>query len=888
MSTPRRVRAYRSLLRLFPRDFREMRGGELERLFSDMCAEWEEERGRLGLRFWVSLVWDTGREALGEWFSLTRYAIRSTMTRSLGEHMSTLIGDVRYAMRQLVRQPLYGVMVIVLMTLGIAGNAAVFRVFNGLFLRPLPFENSEQLVDLDETAPQWDLEFVSIAYPDFVAWRDNNRTFESMTVFTSGGLNFSSDGSAERLDYLAATHDVDDVLGLDPVIGRFFNAEEDIPDGPRVGLLSQGFWEQQFGRDPDVLGRTVSLSGRDYEIIGVLPPEARFVEDADIWVPLRGDPARGGSWSYNGIGRLRDGVTIDQARDDLRAIHKGMIDERPVNDVTSPVINALRDRYLGDYRLGSSFLLGAVGIVLLIACANIAGLMTARSMARGPEMAVRLAMGAPRLRIVRQLLTESFILASMGAISGTALGIWGSSLIVEPMADQFPRWVSFDLDMRFLAFTLLVTVGAAVLFGLVPALQGSANGHLVSGANRSTATTARRRGVNLLVTGEVALALVLLVVGGLSMLDVSRLGRVDPGFEADGLVSYDLTLPSVRYEDANAQLAFAEDYLSRLEAIPGTESAAIASGLPLSGHWGWFFQAEGAPPRGEDEANPVVLNRVVSPSYFETLGVRFVAGRPFDQFDGREEGNRAIIVNETFVRTHLSHVENPIGARVTTGTDAPGEDAKWMTVIGVTRDVKHYGVDKEMRPGVYQPLVQNPLARFRVALRTRGDASSIVSAARIATAEIDVELPIYNVDTMAEQLNESLWTRRATSWLIAVFSMVALLLAVAGIYGVISYSVSQRTQEISIRMAMGAQKQQVLNQVVRQGMLLVALGVVLGIGMSVAGAGLVSGILVGVSATDPTVYGAVTVLLVAVAALANYLPARRAAAVDPMKALRGE
>ena len=605
-------------------------------------------------------------------------------------------------------------------------------------------------------------------------------------------------------------------------------------------------------------------------------------------MPLRQRETDWAGWGLTGLGRLNPGSTIEQARANLLSIHKGMIDQFEVNEISFPVINSLRDRYLGDYRLGSGFLLGAVGIILLIACANIAGLMMARSMARGPEMSVRLAMGAPRLRIVRQLLTESLVLAAAGGVAGVALGVWGSNALVAPMADQFPAWVSFDLDVRFLGFMLAITIGAAVLFGLAPALQTSRLSGTIGSAARSTANSSHRLGMSLMVAGEVALALALLVVGGLSMLDVSRLGSIEPGFEPEGLVSYDLTLPSTRYADDKARLAFVDDYLARLQAIPGVESASVSNIFPLSGHWGFFLMAEGAPPRGEDEANPVVLNRVVTPSYFQTVGVEFVAGRPFDEFDGREDGTLAIIVNETFVRTHLGHVTNPVGARVTMGTEAPGDDATWLTVVGVTRDVKHYGVDEDMRPGVYRPLRQQALGGFVVALRTRTTTGLVVAAARTVTAEIDIELPVYNVQEMTDQLDKSLWTRRATSWLIGAFSTVALLMAVAGLYGVISYSVGQRTREISIRMAIGAQKQQVLGDVVRQGMSMVIIGVVAGLALSIAGAGLVSGILVDVSARDPFVYVGVTVLLLAVAGLANYIPARRAAALDPMKALRGE
>jgi predicted permease len=862
------VRVFRALLRLFPGEIRRERGEEMERLVADMRAEWEEEGGRSGTRFWVTLVWDTAREAAREWLSQWSDSIRSIATMTVGEHMSALWGDVRFAVRQLVREPLYGVTIVVLMALGVAGNAAVFRVFNGLFLKPLPFDSPEQLVDLDETAPSWDLEFLSVAYRDYAAWRDNNETFQSMAVYDYGGGNFVADGSAQRVSYLLATHDIDDVLRLDPLRGRFFGPEEDHPDGARVMLISQGFWDQEFGGDPDVIGRTFNLNGYQVEVIGVLPPQARFM---------------------SGIGRLAEDATIEQARADLMAIHKGLIPEHDENEISSPVVHSLRERYLGEYRLGSGFLLGAVGIVLLIACANIAGLMTARSFARASEMAVRAAMGAPRLRIVRQLLTESLVLAGVGALAGAALGVWGSGQLVEPMADQFPNWVTFDLDVRFLLFTLTVTVAAAVLFGLAPALQASRRGDpALSPGTRSTTSAGRRRAMSLLVAGEVALALTLLVVGGLSVLDVKRLGDIDPGFEAEGLISYRVSLPSQRYPDDASRLAFAEDYVEALEAIPGVESAAVTSAMPLSGHWGWFFVVDGAPPRADDEANPVVLHRAVSPSYFETAGVQLLAGRLFDDFDGRDDTSPVIIVNETFVRSHLSHLDDPVGARVIPGIAQPTEEVTWMTVVGVTRDVKHYGVDEKMRPGVYQPLAQYPLAGFQVAIRERGETATIMSAVRTVTADLDVELPVYRVEAMNETLDDSLWTRRAMSWLIAAFSSVALLMAIAGIYGVISYSVGQRSREISIRMAMGAKRQQVVREVVTQGISLVALGAGVGLALSVAGAGLVSGILVGVSSTNPAVYAGMTALVLAVAALANYIPARRAARLDPVKALRGE
>ncbi len=882
------LRRYRGLLRILPPAFRRAHGEALERTYLDMRADWEEERGEPGASFWLALTVDVCQVSALEWLALLGRTLRSMTTGGGEEKMSEVLGDIRYAVRQLIRQPLYSVVVVLLMALAIAGNAAVFRVFNGLFLKPLPFEAPEQLVDLDETAPAWDLEYVSIMYRDFGSWRAENSSFESMALYDEGGGNFVGEGNPRRVTILLATHDLDDALGLTPLMGRFFDPAEDMPDGPRATLLSQGFWQQEFGGSPDVIGTTISIDGFPIEVVGILPPEARYFGEYDLWLPLRGNPDDAGSWSYNGVGRLRPDVTPEQALADLTAIHKALIDERPVNEITSPVVTPLRDRFLGEYRLGAGFLLGAVGIVLLIACANIAGLMSVRAMARAQEMGIRRAMGAPKGRIVGQLLTESFVLAGIGAAVGAGAGYWGSEFLVQPLAEQFPAFVKFDLDLRFLLFTLAITVSAAVAFGLAPALRAAGTSETGALSNRATSGRKRRRAVSLLVMGEVALALVLLVVGGLSALDVRHLGRTDPGFDALGVVSFRLNLPSQRYEDGAARLSFAERYVEQLEAIPDVEAAAIASSVPLGGHWGWFFSAEDEPPRAEDEANPVVLNRVVSPGYFEALGVQLQAGRAFDSFDGRDEGAPVVIVNETFVRTHLSHLDDPVGARIHPGTGTPGDDAIWWTVVGVTRDVKHYGVDEEMRPGVYQPLAQNPLSAFHMALSTRGDIAPLMTRVREVTAALDVELPVHSVTPLETSLRESLFTRRAMSWLIGIFSTVALLMAIAGIYGVISYSVGQRRQEISIRMAMGAERGKVVREVLVQGMKLVLAGAALGLVLSLAGARLVAGILVGVSSTDPWIYLFVTALLLVVAFVANYLPARRAAGLHPMGALRGE
>jgi predicted permease len=621
------------------------------------------------------------------------------------------------------------------------------------------------------------------------------------------------------------------------------------------------------------------------EIIGILPPAADFVADADLWLALRESPESSTGWYLRGIGRLRDGATLDAAREDLLALHEGMIPEREVNEVTSPIVATVQDRYLGEYRTSSVFIRGAVGIVLLLACANIAALLFARSIARGPEIGIRLAMGAPRARIVRQLLTESALLALSGAALGSALGVWASDRLVSRLAEEFPRWVTFDVDARLVGFTLLLTAGSALLFGLAPALHAARQpAATLAGAGRSTASLRHRRDLSLLVSAQVALALGLLVVGGLSTLDAYRLSRVEPGFATAGVTVYRVQLPAARYTDDAARIAFAEAYLDRLRALPGVEGATITSSLPLLGHWGWFYTVDDAPERGEDTTNPVVLTRSVTPGYFDTMQVELVRGRAFEESDGRDGSTPVVIVNETFARTHMSDGKDPIGRTIHTG----GDDDPRLTVIGVSRDVRHYGLDEPMRPGVYQPLRQVPLDAFLVALRTSPSAPSPLAEARAITAELDSELPIYADRTMRDVLDGSLWARRATSWLIAAFSGVALVLAVAGLYGVISYAVSQRTREIGLRMALGARADQVRRQVVREGMVVVAVGTGIGLVAALAMGGVVSGLLVLVTPTEPIVYVAVTLLLLGVASAANYLPARRAAATDPMGALRSE
>jgi predicted permease len=510
--------------------------------------------------------------------------------------------------------------------------------------------------------------------------------------------------------------------------------------------------------------------------------------------------------------------------------------------------------------------------------------MLARSLARGREMGIRVALGAGRRRIVRQLLTESLVLATAGGILGAFLGYGVFKIIVVTMPEDVPRWISFHTDVRVVLFTFGLVAAAAVLAGLAPAFQASRASPgvtLQDASHRTTATGGRRRVLSVLVVGEVALALVLLVVAGLSIRDFQALQAVDLGFRPEGVLTFRVDLPGADYEDAGARLQFLEAYNERLGALPGVEVSAVANVVPLAGHWGMGFQVENAPPRDPDEPTPIILNRVASPGYFQAMGVTLESGRLFTEMDGREEGSGVVIVNETAVRRFFPPDQDPIGARARYSDESP-----WMTVVGVARDVKHYGQDEGMRPGVYIPLAQYPIDSPIFVVRTSLDPTSLVAPARRALQELNPNLPIYEVQTMSDRISASQWVRRASSWLFAVFSGLALMLAVGGIYGVISYGVSQRRFELSIRRALGAEGGQVLGLVMRQGMVLVGIGTVIGLVGAYAAARGLSALFFGVGALDPIVYGGVTVLLVGVALVANLFPAHRASKTDPMQSLR--
>ncbi len=803
-----------------------------------------------------------------------------------GAAWHAILPDIRLSFRSLAQRPGFSFLVIAMLMLGIGGNAAIFSIYNGLFLRALPFAESGRLVDLDEAAPNWNLNFVGVSNPDFFAWRSGNQSFDSMAFFSSSAFNLSGTGQSQRVKTAKVTYDLLDVLRLKPVIGRNFLPEEDRPSGAKVALIGHALWERLFQGDRNVLGKILQLNGEPYTIVGVLPREALFPDEAELWTPLAVDSKEGDGWYLSGIGRLKPGVTIAQAYADLLRVHKGLIAAgSKVNEITFPKVMPLRDRYLGDFRPVGRVLLGGVGVVLLIACVNIAALMMVRGAARSREMAIRTAIGAGRGRIIQQLLTEHAVLALLGGIGGVGLGalLLRGMLVLLPQG--IPHWVSFPMDARFALFSVAITGAAAILFGLAPAVQAAgvdARGCMQAAGPRSSLSPARRRWMGGLVVSEIALAMILLVGAGLLLQAFHKVTHVDPGFRPENVLMFGVELPKIKYPKPEQQLQFFDALLERLRAVPGVKAAGATSAPPLGGHWGMFFEAEGVTFK-EGEKDPVVLTVVASPGYFDAMGITLLAGRSIEPQDGARKDIPIAIANESFAKRFWPG-QSAVGKHIR-GRGSKGE---WGTVIGVAKDEKHYGLDQEMRPGLYVPMRTVTRDSMVLVLRSAVDPGTLTAPAREVLRQMDADLPMYGVRTMQERLDKSLWARRAYSWLFGAFAAVALLLAAAGIYGVISYAVSQRTQEIGIRMALGAQPGQVLGEVLRSGMTLVVIGLAAGLAGALAASTLLETILFGVSPHDLRIYGAVVLGVVCVGLLANLLPARRAASIDPIRALRTE
>ncbi len=884
MSPEAAVRAYRMLLRLAPRALREAHADEMEALFLE---RWSESRGARAA-VWASAFTDLA-VARARGLVQARQHGRGQATRTGGTDM--LGHDLRFALRSLLRQRLAGALVVAMLALGLAANVAVFGLINGLFLRPLPFPDPERLVYVNERAPRWNLDVVGINYPDLDQWRRGQKLFEAIAYYDTASFNASDGTNALRLEGAQTTYDFAAVLGVKPVLGRFFTAEEDRPKGPQVVVLTYGLWQDRFGGDPDVLGKALRLDGVARTVVGVMPRGVDFPGGVRCYVPLANEVDGGGqSYSGHGIGRLKPGVTAAQGEADLLRAHQAIFDTRDKERIVSPYAVQLREELARDFRTSARALAGAVGLLLVVACANVASLMLARALARRREIAIRVAVGASGGRLLVQLLVENLLFALAGGGLGLALGWAALRALVRAIPDEVPSWAVFGLDARVVAFAFAATALTLVLFGWAPALhalRGDLRQAMSTAASGSTASPRGRRTLRLLVGAEFALAALLLVCGGLLLQAYTRVRQIDPGFEPRGVLTFGLYLPAASYPDEAKRLAFWNRLIERLQSQPGVASASAITCAPLGCHWGNFFQAEGAPPRGKDDKNPVVLQRYATVDYFKTMGVRLRDGRLFEPADFGPGGEaRVAIVNEAFVREFLPGEAHPAGRRFRRASSS--ETPPWIEILGVVGDVKHYGLERPMRPGVYFPLSARPVDALTVALKTEGDPESLVAGARAAVRELDSDLALYQVRSMEEALRRSMTARATYSWLLAVFALLALLLALGGTYGVTGYLVSQRTREMGIRVALGARAADIRRSVLKGSLGVVAVGMLLGAVLSVAAASQISSLLFGVSPHDPVAIGGAVVVLGLTALAARWLPAARASRVDPMATLRSE
>jgi putative ABC transport system permease protein len=804
--------------------------------------------------------------------------------------METFWRDVRFGVRMLWKSRGFTVVAVLVLTLGIGANSAIFSIVNAILLRPLPYEDSGKLVFLAEWSKQ--VPNMSFSVANFQDVRDQNKVFESLFAFRSGNYVMTGEGEPERLLGRQVTSGIFPAMRVQPILGRAFTPEEDKPGAERVVLLGEGFWTRRFARDPNVLGKTLTLSGESFTVIGVLPATFHGTwRQADLWVSLGrlfdqlgGPQNRGNHPGIYVIGRRRPGVSEEQARADIVAIAQRLAQEYPQSSANqSMTARDLHEAVVGDLERPLFVLLGAVAFVLLIACANVANLMLSRGAARQKEIAVRIALGAGRGRLVRQFLTESTLLALVGGMIGLGLAYAGLKGLLAVTPTNVPRVDEIRLDGAVLSFTMLVSLLTGIVFGLVPALQVSKPDvhETLKEGGRAGSGAARHLLRSSLAVVEICLAFVLLIGSGLMLRSFYRLLLADAGYNPESVLTASVAAPQAKYDQPPKVRAFIEQVLTNVKALPGVEAAA--STTPLLGGWQTSFLVEGkpAPPLGQVPSTDISR---VSPDYFRAMGVRLLRGRTFTEQD-HADAPRVCIVDETFARTYWPD-EDPIGRKIRLG--GLQSQQPWMEVVGVVAHVKNYGVDQESRVETYLPYPQSPVNAFTLVVRTKVEPTSLTSALRDAVRRADPDIPIFSVRTMEQIVSDNVASRRLAVVLLGVFAGLAMLLAAVGLYGVMSYNVAQRTHEIGIRMALGAQPGDVLRLVVRQGMMMALLGVAIGLAGSLALTRVVKTLLFQVSATDPATFAGISSLLVVVTVLATYIPARRATRVDPVIALRYE
>ncbi len=813
--------------------------------------------------------------------------------------MESLLQDVRFGFRMLFKRPAFTAIVVVVLALGIGASTAIFSVVNAVLLRPLPYKNADRLTWIWETNPQAEIEHEPLSTPNYLDYKTQNQSFEDMGAFAPSSITLTAaDGEPERIPCAYVTDGFFSTLGAEAVAGRTFTPEEDKPNNTRFVVLSHGLWQRRFNSDPALISKAITLNGNPFTVVGVMPadfqtptPGAR--RPPQMWMPLGADyakDARRGDF-LGVIARLKPDVSLEQARTDMNVIAARLAEQYPQENAGFSIIAlSLHERFVGDVRPTLIVLFGAVGFLLLIACVNVANLLLARSASRQKEIAIRTALGAKRWRVAQQLLTESVILSLAGGALGLIVGIWGVELLIALAPTSIPRLAEVTVDGRVLGFALLVSVVTGILFGLAPALQASnpnLNETLKEGGRGGAEGVRGGRLRRVLVAAEVALALVPLIGAGLMVRSFMKLQDVNPGFNPDRMLTVNLLLPGSKYKE-NAQVnTFYQQLLGEVKAMPGVEATSAIDTIPLSGGGNVLaFQIENRPVESIDKT-PDAEVRVVTHDYFNTMNIPLVRGRLLLDQDN-DKAPVAIVINEALARRYFPD-EDPVGKRVNFGDP---QRTPWVTIVGLVRDTRQSDMSKEPYAQVYRSHTQFPRRAMSLLVRTGNDPLNLVPAIRSQITQMDASLPLYNIRTMEQILADSIATPRFNMLLMGVFAVVALLLAAIGIYGVMSYAVTQRTHEIGIRMALGASSGDVLGMIVRQGMVLTLVGVAAGLAMSFGLAWwistLLSELLYEVGGTDPITFGIIALILSAVALVACFVPARRATRVDPMVALRYE
>lgn len=820
--------------------------------------------------------------------------------------MDTLIHDVRYGLRTIARKPGFSIVAIMVLALGIGANAAVFSVVNSVLLRPINFPNSDRLVMMWNRSPGLNIAEDWLSTGEYFDLKQAKSFEDVAAAFVNTvnltGVNANGDQEPERIGRATVTSSLFSVLEANVAKGRAFLPDENQVGKPRTAIISDALWQRHFGSDPAIIGRSIVLDGKDYTVVGILArnfplnketlPSFSPVTNLDVLVPLPLPDSAGQERKredYTVIGRLKQGVSPAQAQSEVDTIVARLKHDFPQNyppnsGFTISVVPML-EHAVGSIRSSLMILLGAVAFVLLIACANIANLLLSRAAGRRQEIAVRTALGARRSRLVRQMLTESMLLAITGGSLGLLFALWGVAALKWINPGNIPRIGEIKVDATVLIFTAAVSLLTGCLFGVVPAFRGSHISVIETlkegGRIRAAGLSNRARGF--LVVVEIALSLVLLIGAGLLMRSFARLSSVEPGFSVDRVTSFYLSLPSAKYSSQPLRQTFFHQFLDKVKALPGVESAGAVSELPLSGELAWTpVWVEGYKPMPGETLIQSDLH-LATPDYFNTLRIPLMEGRYFDEHDSADS-QRVAIVDEGFVRQLLPG-QDPLGKRVKLGSET--SDSPWSTIVGVVKSVRHYGLDANPRITCYFPHKQYPNPGMYVVVRSASD-SAILPGISGALRTLDPDIPMYSVETMQRRLSESLARRRFSMIALAAFAAVAMVLAIVGIYGVISYSVTQRTREMGIRMALGANRSDVLKMVAAQGSVLLAIGIATGLAGALLLTRLMSGLLYGISGHDPFTFCVIPLILAAAGFLAQYFPARRASRVDPMVALRHE